>query len=96
LAKRHVRLLERESRRVSQAATADRTAVKVAEVAATVASWTTARLLRHKRETFWQAIVDSERSIHIAAIMGRGRVPPSTRRPPVLRREDRWGSRIYC
>ena len=78
VAKRSVRHLERESRR------ADPTDVVVA--AAATAAWTARRreyrdLLRRKRETFWTAKIDAERSTprqlwrSIDTLMGRGHSP---------------------
>ena len=77
-AKRLTRQLERASRRANQA--------NIAAAAAANAAWTAQRrsyqeLLRRKREQFWCAKVDSERSSprklwrSIDALMGRGRVP---------------------
>jgi len=66
-AKRSVRRLERAFSRASRAAAADQTAVKFATAASATACWTAERrayrdLLCQKRESFWQAKVESERS----------------------------------
>jgi len=88
-AKRRVRRLERESRRVSKIAAAAPTPANTAKAATAAAAWNIERrvyrdLLRQKREGFWQAKVESERSSphrlwkSIDSLMGRGRVPLST------------------
>jgi len=66
-AKRSVRRLERASSRASRAAAADQTAVKFATAASATACWIAESrayrdLLCQKRESFWQAKVESERS----------------------------------
>jgi len=83
VAKRSVRLFERDLRRVRRVSPLNTAAIAAAELA-----WSTRRreyriLLRQKREAFWQAKVAEERASpqrlwhSVDVLLGRGRIPTS-------------------
>lgn len=87
VAKRCVRMFERDARRMSRAVPLD--AVAAAAAAAATTRWTQRRrdyraLLREKRETFWQSKVTAEQSTprqlwrSIDVLLGRGSAPSSS------------------
>jgi len=82
------RTAKRHCRRLERAASAARRRDDTDAAATATALWTVQRrsyrdLLRRKRESFWMAKVDAERSSphqlwrSFDALLGRGRVPPS-------------------